>query len=150
MILNGLGGKMLSEQHIKRSAQLMNASQPDYLSTLVVNFPPGGEEEYAKNVERVCSHQKNGEQQNKIQLTALVVSPQDENPVQGRLCGMRAGSLGQRWWRLRQAQVCGAGKQNELLVFIDPVVGLQIERGSGATLGGRALLPRHTNRNYAR
>ncbi len=41
MILNGLGGKRYSEQHAANSARLMNASQPDYLSTLVVSFPMG-------------------------------------------------------------------------------------------------------------
>lgn len=47
MILNGLGGKLLSAQHVEASARLMNETQPDYLSTLVVNFPPGGEEKFA-------------------------------------------------------------------------------------------------------
>jgi len=41
MILNGLGGRALSEQHADRSAQLMNAVQPEFLSTLVVSFPLG-------------------------------------------------------------------------------------------------------------
>lgn len=41
MILNGLGGTKLSEQHAKQSAKLMNECQPDYLSTLVVSFPLG-------------------------------------------------------------------------------------------------------------
>ncbi len=41
MILNGLGGKLLSEQHALNSARLMNAAQPEYLSTLVVSFPLG-------------------------------------------------------------------------------------------------------------
>ncbi|WP_299493438.1 radical SAM protein [uncultured Shewanella sp.] len=41
MILNGLGGVALSEQHAVGSAKLMNAAQPDYLSTLVVSFPLG-------------------------------------------------------------------------------------------------------------
>jgi len=41
MILNGLGGTVLSEQHAKASAELMNASQPNYVSTLVVSFPKG-------------------------------------------------------------------------------------------------------------
>jgi len=41
MILNGLGGPELSEQHALASAKLMNAAQPDYLSTLVVEFPQG-------------------------------------------------------------------------------------------------------------
>ena len=43
MILNGLGGPQLSEQHALNSAKLMNAVQPDYLSTLVVEFPTGSE-----------------------------------------------------------------------------------------------------------
>ncbi|MCG9657498.1 radical SAM protein [Vibrio mediterranei] len=43
MILNGLGGPILSEQHALNSAKLMNAAQPDYLSTLVVSFPFGQE-----------------------------------------------------------------------------------------------------------
>ncbi len=41
MILNGVGGRRYSEQHALHSAQLMNAAQPDYLSTLVVSFPLG-------------------------------------------------------------------------------------------------------------
>ncbi|MFA5678818.1 MAG: radical SAM protein [Pseudomonas sp.] len=41
MILNGLGGASLSEQHAANSARLMNLGQPDYLSTLVVSFPNG-------------------------------------------------------------------------------------------------------------
>lgn len=43
MILNGLGGKKYSEQHAVNSARLMNECQPEYLSTLVVSFPQGGE-----------------------------------------------------------------------------------------------------------
>jgi len=41
MILNGLGGQVLSAQHADQSARLMNATQPEYLSTLVVSFPLG-------------------------------------------------------------------------------------------------------------
>ena len=41
MILNGMGGVKYSEQHAVNSARLMNAAQPDYLSTLVVSFPTG-------------------------------------------------------------------------------------------------------------
>ncbi|MUI17109.1 radical SAM protein [Pseudomonas aeruginosa] len=41
MILNGLGGMTLSAQHADNSAGLMNAAQPEYLSTLVVSFPTG-------------------------------------------------------------------------------------------------------------
>jgi radical SAM superfamily enzyme YgiQ (UPF0313 family) len=43
MILMGLGGVALSEQHALNSARLMNAAQPDYLSTLVVSLPLGTE-----------------------------------------------------------------------------------------------------------
>ncbi len=50
MILNGLGGVDLSEQHALNSARLMNAAQPDYLSTLVVSFPVG-DDRYQKNFE---------------------------------------------------------------------------------------------------
>ncbi|MGB4225858.1 MAG: radical SAM protein [Candidatus Dechloromonas phosphoritropha] len=41
MILNGLGGKVWSAQHAKNSARLANATQPEYLATLVVSFPLG-------------------------------------------------------------------------------------------------------------
>ncbi len=41
MILNGLGGRVLSRQHAVNSAALMNATQPEYLATLVVSFPKG-------------------------------------------------------------------------------------------------------------
>lgn len=43
MILNGLGGPLLSERHARNSARLMNATQPEYLSTLVVETPEGSE-----------------------------------------------------------------------------------------------------------
>ena len=43
MILNGLGGKALSMQHAENSARLANATQPEYLATLVVSFPQGEE-----------------------------------------------------------------------------------------------------------
>ncbi|WP_185266525.1 radical SAM protein [Halopseudomonas xiamenensis] len=48
MILNGLGGHSLSEQHAANSARLMNLTQPDYLSTLVVSFPHGLERYQAR------------------------------------------------------------------------------------------------------
>ncbi len=41
MILNGLGGQRLSQQHAIASANLANATQPEYLATLVVSFPGG-------------------------------------------------------------------------------------------------------------
>lgn len=43
MILNGLGGRDLWQQHADNSARLMNATQPEYLATLVVSFPLGEE-----------------------------------------------------------------------------------------------------------
>ena len=43
MNLNGLGGKALSMQHAENSARLANATQPEYLATLVVSFPQGEE-----------------------------------------------------------------------------------------------------------
>lgn len=43
MILNGMGGARYSEQHAVNSARLMNAAQPEFLSTLVVSFPAGME-----------------------------------------------------------------------------------------------------------
>ncbi len=39
MILNGLGGKALWQQHAENSARLINATQPEYLAMLVVSFP---------------------------------------------------------------------------------------------------------------
>ncbi len=41
MILNGLGGTARSNQHADNSARLINATQPEYLATLVVSFPKG-------------------------------------------------------------------------------------------------------------
>ncbi|NMG66070.1 radical SAM protein [Azoarcus indigens] len=41
MLLNGLGGEALSGQHADNSARLINATQPEYLATLVVSFPRG-------------------------------------------------------------------------------------------------------------
>lgn len=50
MILNGLGGINYSSQHAIASANLMNETQPDYLSTLVVSFPMG-DARFAKGFE---------------------------------------------------------------------------------------------------
>jgi radical SAM superfamily enzyme YgiQ (UPF0313 family) len=41
MILNGLGGEVLSRQHAENSAALMNAAKPEFLATLTVSFPLG-------------------------------------------------------------------------------------------------------------
>ena len=43
MILNGLGGRVLSRQHALASARLANDTQPDYLATLVLTFYKGRE-----------------------------------------------------------------------------------------------------------
>jgi radical SAM superfamily enzyme YgiQ (UPF0313 family) len=43
IILNGLGGKIWSEQHAVNSAKLANLTQPEFLSTLVLSFPLGEE-----------------------------------------------------------------------------------------------------------
>jgi len=48
MILNGLGGAGLSRQHAENSAALINATQPEFLATLVVSFPLGEERFRAK------------------------------------------------------------------------------------------------------
>ena len=41
MLLNGLGGTVLSQQHAANSARLINQTQPEFLATLVVSFPQG-------------------------------------------------------------------------------------------------------------
>jgi radical SAM superfamily enzyme YgiQ (UPF0313 family) len=41
MLLNGLGGRLLSRQHAENSARLVNMTQPEFLATLVVSFPQG-------------------------------------------------------------------------------------------------------------
>ena len=41
MIINGLGGKRYSGLHAVNSAKLINAIQPEFLSTLVLSFPYG-------------------------------------------------------------------------------------------------------------
>ena len=41
MILNGLGGKKYSRQHAENSARVINAVQPEFLSTLVLSYPHG-------------------------------------------------------------------------------------------------------------
>ena len=41
MLLNGLGGRGLTRQHAQNSARLANATQPEFLATLVVGFPQG-------------------------------------------------------------------------------------------------------------
>lgn len=43
MIINGLGGSKYSDQHAENSAKVINAIQPEFLSTLVLSFPYGVE-----------------------------------------------------------------------------------------------------------
>lgn len=43
MLLNGLGGSAYWQQHADNSARLINATQPEFLATLVVSFPKGEE-----------------------------------------------------------------------------------------------------------
>ncbi|GAB4304055.1 MAG: radical SAM protein [Marinilabiliales bacterium] len=43
MILTGLGGLKYWEQHAKKSAELLNIVQPEFVSTLVLSFPFGVE-----------------------------------------------------------------------------------------------------------
>jgi len=43
MIINGLGGRLNSRQHAENSAKVINAIQPEFLSTLVLSFPYGVE-----------------------------------------------------------------------------------------------------------
>ena len=43
MIVNGLGGKKYMEQHAINSAKVLNETQPDFASTLVLNHPQGPE-----------------------------------------------------------------------------------------------------------
>lgn len=43
MLLNGLGGRVLSQEHAAHSARLANLTQPEFLATLVVSFPQGEE-----------------------------------------------------------------------------------------------------------
>lgn len=48
MIVNGLGGKKYSRQHAENSARVINAIQPEFLSTLVLSFPFGVDHYKAK------------------------------------------------------------------------------------------------------
>lgn len=41
MLINGLAGARFSEQHALNSARLANATQPEYLASLVINLPHG-------------------------------------------------------------------------------------------------------------
>jgi len=41
MIINGLGGKLYTEQHAIESARIINATQPEFTSVLALSFPYG-------------------------------------------------------------------------------------------------------------
>lgn len=43
MLIHGLGGRLYSQQHVLNSAKLVNSTQPEYLATLIINFPKGQE-----------------------------------------------------------------------------------------------------------
>lgn len=68
MILNGLGGAVLSEQHADNSARLMNEAQPEFLSTLVVSFPTGE----ARFREGFADFQPLGQQQLFVEVERLL------------------------------------------------------------------------------
>ena len=63
MIINGVGGKHFSEQHAINSARLANETQPEYLSSLVINHPHGearfqaGYQQQGGQYERLDQHE---------------------------------------------------------------------------------------------
>lgn len=63
MIINGVGGKHYSEQHALNSARLANETQPEYLSSLVINHPHGearfraGYEQHGGVYEKLSQHE---------------------------------------------------------------------------------------------
>ena len=77
MILNGLGGTVLSEQHADNSARLMNAAQPEFLSTLVVSFPMGE----ARFRESFADFQPLGQQQLFLEVERLLQGLELQNTV---------------------------------------------------------------------
>lgn len=77
MILNGLGGTVLSEQHADNSARLMNAAQPEFLSTLVVSFPMGE----ARFREGFGDFQPLGQQQLFLEVERLLQGLELQNTV---------------------------------------------------------------------
>ena len=77
MILNGLGGTALSEQHADNSARLMNAAQPEFLSTLVVSFPMGE----ARFREGFADFQPLGQQQLFLEVERLLQGLELQNTV---------------------------------------------------------------------
>ncbi len=60
MIINGVGGKLLSKQHALNSAKVLNETQPKYLSTLVLT-PHKGIEHYRNRYKGVYEIQSQQE-----------------------------------------------------------------------------------------
>ena len=77
MILNGLGGRALSAQHADQSAALMNETQPEFLSTLVVSFPLGD----ARFKQRFSEFEPLGQQGLFIELQRLIGQLELKNTV---------------------------------------------------------------------
>lgn len=77
MILNGLGGRALSAQHADQSAALMNETQPEFLSTLVVSFPLGD----ARFKQRFAEFEPLGQQGLFIELQRLIGQLELKNTV---------------------------------------------------------------------
>ena len=60
MIINGVGGRQFSEQHALNSARLANETQPEFLSSLVINHPHGEgrfQQGYAGRYEKMNQHE---------------------------------------------------------------------------------------------
>ena len=63
MIINGVGGRQYSEQHALNSARLANETQPEFLSSLVINHPHGedrfraGYAEHGGRYEKLNQHE---------------------------------------------------------------------------------------------
>jgi hypothetical protein len=74
MILHGLGGRALSAQHVRGSAQLILEAPPHYLSTLVVSFPLGLDR-HASGFEPLSPSELLGEQRGLLEALEGLVPP---------------------------------------------------------------------------
>ena len=72
MIINGVGGKRYSEQHALNSAKLANATQPEFLSSLVINHPHGEDRFRAGYVEHGGIYEHMGQQERFKELRTFV------------------------------------------------------------------------------
>ena len=72
MIINGVGGKRYSEQHALNSAKLANATQPEFLSSLVINHPHGEERFRAGYVEHGGTYEHMDQQERFKELRTFV------------------------------------------------------------------------------